>query len=65
MEATPEGWHIHYVSRARYMLNATDKQRLLQAGYYGKFESEGEAFMAATHLNALVALASNYAGDTP
>lgn len=65
VEATPEGWHIHFVSRTRYLLNAPEKQRSFQAGFYGKFESEGEAFMAATHLNALLALASNYVGDAP
>ncbi len=62
MDAAPDGWHVYYVSRDRYLLNAPEGRESFQAGYYGRFEDEDEAFTAATHMNALVAVASAYTG---
>lgn len=64
VESAAEGWYIHFVSRNRYLLNVAGGRDSLQAGFYGHFEDKDEAFLAATHLNALMGLASAYTGGS-
>lgn len=65
METTPEGWHVQYVNRNRFLLNPSEKNRKFASMFCGKYETEGEAFIAATYMNSLLAIASNYLGDAP